>query len=524
VRAAAPAAPRPRPAEAALVAAAVAVFAVLAGAFAAHQAIWVDETTQLSGLTLPPGQQFAWLAGRIDPGFGVPPDRMPPLGYVAGTLWAMLFGLGEAQMRWLGIVLVAAAAPALYLSGRRAGGVAGGVLVLALVLLSGNVIVNAVEIRAYALFFCLAAWAVHFLVAIVLSDEPALERHRILLMAVFLLLAVHTHFFGVVAACCLFAALLADRLLRRRSLRMVWIGAAYVAVAGLGILPFVQAAVAVSADATAAGGGAAEAARGMARLVWRLVVHPVQLAATPAMLVYLGALGVLAVLLALRILGRDAGGAGDGSRRAALVLVLPVVLAVAGLGASSLVVRGFDVLAPHYNIWLLPLPAIVLAMALRPGRGGRFARVAAAVAVIGLIPGAATLLRTPALYSHGPGEWLAAQLGEVPEATILIHDAGGVWGQAYFPVHFLTGGRAEQWLDEGGRLSRIRPGGLDPLGDTAAARAAAAAVLRVRAANLDGAALARLARGAADCADLAPPGGAGARHFCAFVAATVTPE
>ena len=90
----------------------LALFAAAAIAFARHQAIWIDETTQLFGLTLPFGQQLDWLSGAVQIASGVPPDRAAPMSYWLGGIWAALYGLGEMQMRLVGILCMLAGAPA----------------------------------------------------------------------------------------------------------------------------------------------------------------------------------------------------------------------------------------------------------------------------------------------------------------------------------------------------------------------------------------------------------------------------
>ena len=120
--------------------------------FMPHQSLWVDETTQLSGLTLGPSEVTAWLAGTDPHRFGVPPDRSPPMSYWIGWGWSRVFGLTEASMRWLGVVLVAFATMLVFDAGRRAWGCAAALTAGLLFALSPNVVVNAVEIRSYPLF------------------------------------------------------------------------------------------------------------------------------------------------------------------------------------------------------------------------------------------------------------------------------------------------------------------------------------------------------------------------------------
>mgnify|MGYP006289719967 CR=1 FL=1 len=153
-------------------------FVAAAGVFATVQTIWVDETTQLTGLALDWRERLLWLLGRSDLDSGVPLDRMPPLGYVLGGLWAALFGLTEISMRWFGIVAVAAAAPALFMAGRRAAGPLGGLFCLTFLLLSPNLISQSVAIRAYPLFFTFCAWGTWCFALLVIDREPERPRGR----------------------------------------------------------------------------------------------------------------------------------------------------------------------------------------------------------------------------------------------------------------------------------------------------------------------------------------------------------
>src|SRR4051794_10429387 len=77
-----------------------AVTLVAAALFLPHQTLWIDETTQLSGLTLSPVEVVRWLMHPATHDFGVPGDRMPFLSYWLGWAWSRLFGLGETSLRW----------------------------------------------------------------------------------------------------------------------------------------------------------------------------------------------------------------------------------------------------------------------------------------------------------------------------------------------------------------------------------------------------------------------------------------
>ena len=63
-----------------------------------NQSLWIDETTQLSGLTLGSIRVIHWLLGHIDPFYVPSPDKMSPLSHLAGKLWVSMFGLGETPI------------------------------------------------------------------------------------------------------------------------------------------------------------------------------------------------------------------------------------------------------------------------------------------------------------------------------------------------------------------------------------------------------------------------------------------
>jgi hypothetical protein len=100
----------------------LATWVVCASAFALRQELWVDETTQLSGLTLGPVELVRWLGGADPSRFGVPGDRSAPLAYWLGWLWSQAFGLSEDALRAFGLVCVALGLALLVRSAQRAAG------------------------------------------------------------------------------------------------------------------------------------------------------------------------------------------------------------------------------------------------------------------------------------------------------------------------------------------------------------------------------------------------------------------
>jgi hypothetical protein len=115
------------------------------------RSIWVDETTQMSGLTGNPIEITQWLMGRIKYNTNMQDDRMPPLSYWAGWLWSRIFGLGERQMRWFSVFCTGVATAFVFKTAESSWGLMAGLGAGLLFALSPNVIDRAVGIRCYAL-------------------------------------------------------------------------------------------------------------------------------------------------------------------------------------------------------------------------------------------------------------------------------------------------------------------------------------------------------------------------------------
>src|SRR3990172_7799414 len=194
-------------AHAAATAGALALLICSAAAFLPHQSLWVDETTQLSGIGLGPRQLLDWLIGN-GPDLGVPADRMPPGSYLLQMGWSAIFGLSEAKMRWLSIAFVVIGAlftaTAAWRAYNRVASTATAALFLAL---SPNVVGLAVEIRAYPAFLMLSGIGTYLLVR-TLQSRPEARPAWLAVLSAVLIAAGFTHFFGLVYACATLGALL----------------------------------------------------------------------------------------------------------------------------------------------------------------------------------------------------------------------------------------------------------------------------------------------------------------------------
>jgi 4-amino-4-deoxy-L-arabinose transferase-like glycosyltransferase len=516
-----------RPSRPVLLVAALVVLAAFAAAalwFALHQAVWVDETTQMFGVTLPLGELMQWLVGERTIPTGVPPDRAPPLSYLLGALWTLVVGHGEMQLRIVGILATLAGAPAIWMASRRMGSQLGALFALALVFLAPAIIVQSGEIRSYPLFFAFSCWALWAYTEIL--ARPALSIRHLVLLSGALVLVVYTHFYGVVLGFCLLGSLFVFAIGYRRPWLPVIGAGVVVGILSAGIIPFIAGGMKLSttggdaggANGAVAGTSLVEAVLGTARLAYRLVFHGTHLTLGTAVVVLAAAcLGILALLALVA------------KFRSPLIFILaPLIVAFVTLPAVSLVVKQFDVLSPSYNLWMVPNAAIFLAgaFALEQRRVAKyFAWGAGAVVVLAHLAADATLLRNPEPWTHGPGEWVVAQLTD-PSTALVIHEGGDTaWGHAFFPVTYLTSGAATQVLrgPEGDQL--LTPTGLAPLPDGFSEESfGQVMVLRVQPINSE--TLAKLPPESEDCGfpapELTPRDPAWqwqARHRCAFIGA-----
>lgn len=495
----------------------VAGYLVAAWRFGTEQSVWVDETTQLTGLGLSLPDLFVWLVGADGLAEGVPGDRMPPGSYLLGKLWATLFGAGETQMRLFGVIALLGALPALFATGRRLGGGLAGLFAVGAVFLSAQIVVTANEIRAYPFFLVASSWLVHAFVILVMDP---VSRHRPAALAGFATAALaccYLHFFGCVATFVLGSILLVVATAERDGVRPVLLLGAGIAVASLGLVPFVLAALDMSSSgAGTATPSIAESVRDGVRLAFRLVASPPMLIFRPVLLIAL----VSAAVIVLLALWRAVRAPGVRQSRAILALTAALALAFVLLVGLATTIDGFDVLAPHYNIWMLPVFAALMSAAL--ARSSLPAMAAAAGLVAANLAGTALLVRHAPLYTHGPEDWIAGQIA-APEETRILHDARGSWGSTYFSLFLRYGNDLEQYLQHpDGRVERITSHGVVPLAPEAAAVAATGS-FGVTVQGMSSRELASIARGESSCEvtpNLAPNGGT-VLYRCAFFAAAL---
>jgi hypothetical protein len=425
------------------------VTAVAAGLFLPHQALWVDETTQLAGLTLSPLELLRWLVHPASHDFGVPPDRMPPISYWLEWVWSRLFGLNERSLRWFGVVCTAGAAGLVSSAARRAFGARAGLFAGLFLALSPNVCVTAVEIRAYPLFLLTTAGALRALVIVL--DSPSGGRRPWLALGAWLLAGTFVHFFGALFAGVVTVGLGIHLWREHRSLRPVIGLTGALGIAVVGLVPFVIASAGLS------GATARDRSREVAQLFYRLVAHPT-LTVFPAV-IGLTSLAAAVLLIAGWYLPERSCGV---YRFFAFVLLGGLAIS----SAANFLVAGFTAAKVSYATWALPVVSVILAapLASSPARWARTALAAALVFAACEGVGTGELARNGDYFAHGPQRHLQEVLdGLGPGRVAVIHaDPLESYPFAYFSLRFVNGPALPQFaFAEPGRRPPLG-GPLDP--------------------------------------------------------------
>jgi hypothetical protein len=305
------------------------------------------------------------------------------------------------------------------------------------------VIVTAVEIRAYPVFFMFASIAIYAATRVLQGERPCGGWLRTL--AVTLTLTVYTHFFGLVFAGAVMLGLFVDAVVRRRGVAMVTVAGVFVLLSAGGLAPFVLASVKMSASPEHVTRDWSEPVR----LVYRLFGHPSLQMSKVATIA--AAAGFGGLLLASALNRRDASWP---VRRAMAVAAFGGLVVV---GAAWLVMTKLTPLSPHYNVWLLPAFAMLLAGAVAAPTpilrrlGGAFA----AALIAGSAHAALTLATRGQFFAHGPQDDVFAAIDRHgAENVVVVHTHTGPAGHIYYPIAYRYKNRVPQYT--------LAPGGLRP--------------------------------------------------------------
>jgi 4-amino-4-deoxy-L-arabinose transferase-like glycosyltransferase len=407
------------------------VSALVSFNFALVQSIWGDESTQLAGITLSSGELLDWLMGHDPFRFGVPPDRMPPLGYIVGRSWASLFGPHEYSMRMLSLLISTGGLLLLAASLQRISQSLAGIIVLALYALSLNYVQYSIEIRPYALVLLLASAMIYFAKRY-FDTEVAHERlWWVIAIATGGIAGFYTHYTTLMFSLSLLGALGLIALCERRGFWTVCLAAIAVVLASLPLVPLIVASMSVKTALLQTEW------QDVPRYFARLFSSRPEAVITPV-------LGV-ALMSKLSALGSTLA---SRPQRFQIAMLITVCAGIFGMLLSALIVPG-SMLQPHYSIWLLP-PLFTLLLVPANSTSPRMASVNS----IGLITNAICLICSLALFlanmqifSHGPSRQVADAIASAPEGSTIVYDYGAdAWWNTFYPVRLAEGIERQQIL------------------------------------------------------------------------------
>jgi hypothetical protein len=392
------------------------VLALVVGSawFLPRQSLWLDEATQMSGLSLDPARVVRWLLGTEHFDFGQFRDRTPPLSYWLGWGWSRAFGYGESSFRWFGVACVAVASALVFEAGRLAFGTAAGWAAGLAFALSPAVVMLAVEIRAYPLFLLWSAAAWFLLVRWQIGEKGPGWPTRVAL-ALVLAAAVGTHYFGVVLAGAVLVALaVLDRREGRRLGPVVGVGGV-VAVSVAAIVPFIRTSTNLYRYGPDRFAGSARRLNGLKNLLVGQVGHVTLTVVRPVEVVALVAAAVL-VILAIWSHGVVR------RRGAGLAIVLALGAGFAAVAVAKLAMSRFDPATPSYNAWMRPGVCLLLASGIA-SRARRTAMATCGMLIAAQAFGVYQLAAHGDHFAHGPHRAISGMIRRVgPGEVAVVHD------------------------------------------------------------------------------------------------------
>ena len=423
----------------------LAIMLALCLRFGFAQQVWIDESTQLSGISVAPFETIRWLAGENQSRFGVPGDRMPPLSYLLDWAWSRIFGDAPLGLRIFHMLVVLVATAALAMALRKRLGPLPTLAFVLLTALSPTLIVNAVEIRAYPFLYAFTAFSLVWFLQMASPDWQG-ERRPLIWFVGFSLASAYSHFFGLVASCSLLAGLAIinmNNFVRLRSI--VAAGIVYLVLCA-GLVPFIMSASGLT--------GAAP----MAVPPQAFVQYLVKLFVTPHHLIFplfgvIYALGLMTLLIGGAYASFQTFKSANNSQQATTRISLSLIV-VLGIGVgvtilTNILQTSFFAIKDVYSLWTAPviftLAAAGVAQLQASHRNLRLLGVGAiGFAALGGACAALALTLTPSYSIHGPSGYLSNLIGDELDETAVIYTQGATAGYGAFPLNWRYGGRATQ--------------------------------------------------------------------------------
>ena len=247
-----------------------------------------------------------WLTGTDTGRFGVPGDRMPPVSYLLDWFWLRLFGPSELSLRIFHAAFVTGGVLTLAILALRQIGPMAAIVTLAFLVLSPKLLRTGVEIRAYPIFFAVTCAQITVFLKLVPKASvlplgaQVIDIKLLAAFASLCLIAIFTHFYGIVSTAAFFFALGCSFAGSFRSLAALGVSGGVILLASSGLIPFITSAVDMSSILVAK----ETAANEYLTFALRLFGDSANMVLVPAAVSFIGGTIVLLVAAVLAAGGR----------------------------------------------------------------------------------------------------------------------------------------------------------------------------------------------------------------------------
>jgi hypothetical protein len=386
---------------------------------------------------------------------------MPPVSYVLDWLWLRVYGSSEIGFRLFHSAFVIAGVSYLATVAWRELGRWATIVSLGFLALSPKLIQTGVEIRAYPIFFGITCAQTAVFIRLI-ACPIKVDLKYLTVFAAICLVAIYTHFYGVVSSCAFFLALGISSLRRPVALAQIMGAFFVVAIGSLALVPFISAAAQVPQFVPLTAVGMVIHDKVVLTYLLKLVGDPANMLATSASILFFG--GTVALLAAslftavIRVRNRNL--------KPSDWLIAVVGSGVLATIVASLFVSTLDALKSSYSVWLLVPISLLIGAAATSVAGFRSWDVAGRnVAAGALLVGAAIstylFFDHASWFVHGPQRFVATLYDRAAGPKAIVYETGAKWGWSYIPLQYSQHGQVVQYRvpDEGGGLVRAAPRG-----------------------------------------------------------------
>jgi hypothetical protein len=389
---------------------------------------------------------------------------MPPVSYLFDWLWLNLNGPSEIGFRLFHSALVIAGVSGLALATLRELGPSATIVTLGFLVLSPKLIQTGVEVRAYPLFFAVTCAQVVVFLRLT-ACEKQFDVRLLTTFAATCLIAIYTHFYGVISSCAFFLALGILFLRCTATLGQIIGAFAVIVIGSLGLIPFLSGANQifqllpfVPETATAPLMAGERGTMQYLAYFLKLFGDPANMVPIWASILFFG--GAIALLTAsifaagMRMVNKNIQPV-DG-------LILVVSLGAFATVMASFIVK-FDALKSSYSVWLaVPLSLLIGAgvssvIGYRPwDAAGRKAAVGALLMGAGI--STYLFFAHASMFVHGPHRFIGNLYSKIVGPKAIIYEIGSAWGWSYIPLAYSHKAEVVQYRTPDNGAGLVRAG------------------------------------------------------------------